>query len=51
MAVDLYLREVDNLRFELSMNQCSAKLSELARDILEKGAMLDSCYTKATHVA
>lgn len=39
MAVDLYLREVDNLRFELSMNQCSAKLSRLAREILEKGVV------------
>ncbi|KAL8549358.1 hypothetical protein ACS0TY_008264 [Phlomoides rotata] len=36
MAVDLYLREVDNLRFELSMNQCSAKLSRLAHEILTK---------------
>lgn len=39
MAVDLYLREVDNLRFELSMNQCSAKLSRLAHEILEKGVV------------
>lgn len=37
MAVDLYMREVDNLRFELSMNQCSAKLSRLAHEVLEKG--------------
>ncbi|KAL6580127.1 Phosphoenolpyruvate carboxylase 4 [Orobanche minor] len=36
MAVDLYLREVDNLRFELSMNQCSEKLSRLAHEILAK---------------
>lgn len=45
MAVDLYLREVDNLRFELSMNQCSEKLSKLARDILEKGVV---CWVQAT---
>ncbi|ONK66264.1 uncharacterized protein A4U43_C06F5910 [Asparagus officinalis] len=34
MAVDLYIREVDNLRFELSMNRCSDKLAGLAREIL-----------------
>ncbi|XP_057809947.1 phosphoenolpyruvate carboxylase 4 isoform X1 [Salvia miltiorrhiza] len=44
MAVDLYLREVDNLRFELSMNQCSAKLSRLAREILEKVKTLDDWH-------
>ncbi|XP_042020339.1 phosphoenolpyruvate carboxylase 4 [Salvia splendens] len=44
MAVDLYLREVDNLRFELSMNQCSAKLSGLAREILEKEKTLDDWH-------
>ncbi|KAG6396672.1 hypothetical protein SASPL_142827 [Salvia splendens] len=43
MAVDLYLREVDNLRFELSMNQCSAKLSGLAREILEKASVACFC--------
>nr|GLL43467.1 phosphoenolpyruvate carboxylase 4-like [Ipomoea trifida] len=36
MAVDLYVREVDSLRFELSMNQCSGELSRLAHEILEK---------------
>ncbi|KAL3831106.1 hypothetical protein ACJIZ3_019908 [Penstemon smallii] len=36
MAIDLYIREVDNLRFELSMNQCSEDLSRLAHEILEK---------------
>ncbi|CDP00553.1 unnamed protein product [Coffea canephora] len=36
MAIDLYVREVDNLRFELSMNQCSDRLSRLAQEILEK---------------
>ncbi|RZC24751.1 Phosphoenolpyruvate carboxylase 4 [Glycine soja] len=35
MAIDLYIREVDGLRFELSMNQCSDKLSELAHEILK----------------
>lgn len=44
MAVDLYLREVDNLRFELSMNQCSAKLSRLAHEILEKEKTLDNWH-------
>ena len=37
MAIDLYVREVDSLRFELSMSQCSAKLSKLARQIMEGG--------------
>ncbi|XP_071716426.1 phosphoenolpyruvate carboxylase 4-like [Rutidosis leptorrhynchoides] len=36
MAIDLYIREVDNLRFELSMNQCSNGLSSLAYDIMNK---------------
>ncbi|KAJ9563650.1 hypothetical protein OSB04_008810 [Centaurea solstitialis] len=36
MAIDLYIREVDNLRFELSMNQCSDRLSCLLQDILQK---------------
>ncbi|KAL2233451.1 phosphoenolpyruvate carboxylase 4 [Sesamum indicum] len=41
MAMDLYMREVDNLRFELSMNHCSAKLSRLAHEILEKEKLED----------
>ncbi|GAV73296.1 PEPcase domain-containing protein [Cephalotus follicularis] len=36
MAIDLYIREVDSLRFELSMNRCSVQLSRLAHEILEK---------------
>ncbi|MED6122200.1 Phosphoenolpyruvate carboxylase 4 [Stylosanthes scabra] len=36
MAIDLYIREVDSLRFELSMNQCSDSLSRLAHEILEE---------------
>ncbi|WCJ35701.1 phosphoenolpyruvate carboxylase 4 [Euphorbia peplus] len=34
MAVDLYIREVDSLRFELSMNQCDDRLFKVANDIL-----------------
>ncbi|XP_059308708.1 phosphoenolpyruvate carboxylase 4 [Lycium ferocissimum] len=37
MAIDLYVREIDSLRFELSMNQCSERFARLAHDILEKG--------------
>ncbi|ESQ34247.1 hypothetical protein EUTSA_v10006672mg [Eutrema salsugineum] len=37
MAIDLYIREIDSLRFELSMNRCSDRLSRLADEILEKG--------------
>ncbi|KAJ6356963.1 hypothetical protein OIU78_004959 [Salix suchowensis] len=36
MAIDLYIREVDSLRFELSMTRCSDKLSREAHDILEQ---------------
>ncbi|KAI5353024.1 PREDICTED: phosphoenolpyruvate [Prunus dulcis] len=36
MAIDLYIREVDHLKFELSMNRCSDRLSRLADEILEQ---------------
>ncbi|XP_038725752.1 phosphoenolpyruvate carboxylase 4 isoform X2 [Tripterygium wilfordii] len=36
MAIDLYIREIDSLRFELSMSRCSDHLSKLAHEILEK---------------
>ncbi|XP_020207844.1 phosphoenolpyruvate carboxylase 4 [Cajanus cajan] len=36
MAIDLYVREVDSMRFELSMNRCSDKLLRLAHEILEE---------------
>ncbi|KAL0661091.1 hypothetical protein Bca4012_097928 [Brassica carinata] len=36
VAIDLYIREIDSLRFELSMNRCSDRLSRLADEILEK---------------
>ncbi|KAJ8564717.1 hypothetical protein K7X08_001177 [Anisodus acutangulus] len=36
MAIDLYVREIDSLRFELSMNQCSERFARLAHEILEK---------------
>ncbi|XP_050372635.1 phosphoenolpyruvate carboxylase 4 isoform X2 [Argentina anserina] len=35
MTIDLYIREVDSLNFELSMNKCSDSLSKLAHEILE----------------
>lgn len=37
MATDLYTREVDSLRFELSMGRCSDKLAILADEILLQG--------------
>ncbi|KAL6006925.1 Phosphoenolpyruvate carboxylase 4 [Asimina triloba] len=37
MAIDLYTREVENLRFELSMSRCSPELGRLAHEILLKG--------------
>ncbi|CAM6092718.1 unnamed protein product [Calypogeia fissa] len=36
IAADLYLREVDGLRFELSMSSCSDKLARFAYDILTR---------------
>ncbi|KAK4260904.1 hypothetical protein QN277_003965 [Acacia crassicarpa] len=39
MVIDLYFREVDNLRFELSMNRCSDNLLRLAHEILEEEAL------------
>ncbi|CAM8884284.1 unnamed protein product [Rhodiola kirilowii] len=41
MAIDLYIREIDSIRFELSMNQCSDRLSKLAHKILEKESKED----------
>lgn len=41
MAIDLYAREVDSLRFELSMNRCSDQLSKLAVEILQKENSLE----------
>ncbi|XP_060184100.1 phosphoenolpyruvate carboxylase 4 [Lycium barbarum] len=41
MAIDLYVREIDSLRFELSMNQCSERFARLAHDLLEKGNTSD----------
>lgn len=35
MAADLYIREIDSLRFELSMNRCSGELAKFAYEILE----------------
>lgn len=44
MAIDLYIREVDNLRFELSMNRCSDRLASIADEILLKeSAAEDRC--------
>ncbi|KAJ4835167.1 Phosphoenolpyruvate carboxylase 4 [Turnera subulata] len=37
MAIDLYIREVDSLRFELSMTRCSDRLFKVANEILEEG--------------
>ncbi|KAF0898975.1 hypothetical protein E2562_012669 [Oryza meyeriana var. granulata] len=36
MAIDLYIRELDTLSFELSIKRCSEKLANLASDILLK---------------
>ncbi|XWS64375.1 hypothetical protein CRYUN_Cryun06bG0180800 [Craigia yunnanensis] len=44
MTIDLYIREVDSLRFELSMNQCNDRLSRLAHEILEKETLLPNLH-------
>ncbi|KAK8604452.1 hypothetical protein V6N13_099394 [Hibiscus sabdariffa] len=44
MTIDLYIREVDSLRFELSMNQCNDKLSRLAQEILEKETLSENLH-------
>lgn len=36
IAADLYVREIDSLRFEFSMNNCNDKLAQYASEILEK---------------
>ncbi|KAF9592387.1 hypothetical protein IFM89_014557 [Coptis chinensis] len=36
MAIDLYIREVDSLKFELSMKKCTDSLTRLAHEILQK---------------
>lgn len=36
MAIDLYIRELDSLSFELSIKRCSEKLASLANEILLK---------------
>lgn len=41
MAIDLYIREVDHLRFELSVNQCTDRLSKMAHEILGKGLVFE----------
>ncbi|KAK3160124.1 hypothetical protein QOZ80_1BG0055490 [Eleusine coracana subsp. coracana] len=38
MAIDLYIRELDSLSFELSVKRCSDKLEILANDILLKAS-------------
>nr|XP_019710665.1 phosphoenolpyruvate carboxylase 4 [Elaeis guineensis] len=47
MAVDLYIREVDNLRFELSMNRCSDKLASLAHEILLKESAAEDRHSES----
>ncbi|XP_039143170.1 phosphoenolpyruvate carboxylase 4 isoform X2 [Dioscorea cayenensis subsp. rotundata] len=42
MATDLYTREVDSLRFELSMGRCSDKLAILADEILLQEASYEN---------
>eukprot|EP00775_Hariotina_reticulata_P007911 gene7911-8107_t len=48
MAADLYLREVDVLRFELSMSQCSDAVWQLAVDIMESNKFKEEHVDAAT---
>ncbi|CAN8238913.1 unnamed protein product [Cochlearia groenlandica] len=43
MAIDMYIREVDSLRFELSTDRCSDRFSRLADEILEKESFEKDC--------
>jgi len=51
IAADLYLREVDALRFELSMSECSEEVRNMATEVLmkrsEKAARSASGYTES----
>ncbi|CAD5191322.1 unnamed protein product [Musa acuminata subsp. malaccensis] len=47
MAFDLYIREVDNLRFELSMIRCSDKLARLAHEILLKESESENQHSES----
>eukprot|EP01018_Ginkgo_biloba_P007749 Gb_09680 [translate_table: standard] len=50
MAADLYIREIDSLRFELSMNRCSDKLAQLAYEILAEVSMISTrAFSNACH--
>ncbi|KAL5723511.1 phosphoenolpyruvate carboxylase [Ranunculus cassubicifolius] len=46
MAVDFYIKEVDSLRFELSLNRCSDALSSLAHEILHNGTRIERTQSK-----
>lgn len=50
MAIDLYIREVDSLRFELSTDRCSDRFSRLADEILEKGMFLSFSIKSPIHI-
>jgi hypothetical protein len=42
MAIDLYIRQLDNLSFELSIKKCSENLASFANEILLKGYFYSS---------
>ncbi|XP_068637271.1 phosphoenolpyruvate carboxylase 4-like [Aristolochia californica] len=50
MAIDLYTREVDSLRFELSMSRCSELLERLAHEILEKENESEDRHESWSHI-
>nr|GEW93240.1 phosphoenolpyruvate carboxylase 4 [Tanacetum cinerariifolium] len=50
MAIDLYIREVDNLRFELSMNPCSDLLSSLVHEIIRKEYSEEDRHDKINYI-
>ncbi|KAL8229921.1 hypothetical protein R6Q57_014821 [Mikania cordata] len=49
MAIDLYIREVESLRFELSMNRCSDTLSHFVHEILHKEKSEDNRHHSWKH--
>ncbi|WOL17538.1 phosphoenolpyruvate carboxylase 4 [Canna indica] len=47
MAIDLYIREIDNLIFELSMNRCCDTLGKLAHEILLKESENEKSHSES----
>ncbi|OVA05058.1 Phosphoenolpyruvate carboxylase [Macleaya cordata] len=49
MATDLYIREVDSLRFELSMNRCNDQITRRVQEILRKETASEERHESWSH--